>query len=358
MKKSSKILLFVSIGLLALLIIFFPKFRSLSASLDVPQAANAPQKREMLNVNALVLKPTDLSDIFRTKGLLIPDEEVDLSFESSGKITHIYFNEGSKVKAGTLLAKVNDETLQAELKKLKAQLPLLEDRVARQQTLLKQEAVSLESYETVSTELEKLKADIALIDARIRQTELRAPFDGVIGLRLVSEGSYASPTTIISKLTKISPLKLEFSVNEKQARDIKAGTPLTFTVENDLNTYHAKVYAVESKLDQQTLSLKVRAIYPNTNEKLKPGNSATIEISMQEIRDAIVIPSATSVVEMGNNYAYLYKNGKAERVSIVKGMRTAASVQVLEGLSEGDTLIVTGIMQLRNGMEVQLKEVE
>ena len=357
MKKRSKILIFTSIAIVLLLTIFYPKIRVLFISENSQQPERAVQRREALAVNALVLKPANLSDIFRTKGLLIPDEEVDLSFETSGKITGIHFKEGTKVKAGELLASVNDETFQAELKKLKAQLPLFEERVARQKTLLEREAVSQESYETVSTELEKLKADIAFVNARIRQTELRAPFDGVIGLRMVSEGSYASPATIVSKLTKISPLKLEFSVNEKQVNDIKAGTPLTFTVENDLKTYHAKIYALESKLDEKTLSLKVRAIYPNTDEKLKPGNSATIEINLREIHNAIVVPSASSMVEMGNSYVYLYRNGKAEKITIVKGMRTASSVQVMDGLSEGDTLITTGVMQLRHGMEVRLNDI-
>ena len=358
MRKKSKIIIFISIGLFLLLIIFYPKIRSLLVSSDSPQSEKTAQKKETLIVNALVLKPADLSDVFRTKGLLIPDEEVDLSFETSGKITKIYFKEGNKVKAGELLATINDETLQAELKKLKAQLPLLEDRVARQKTLLEREAVSQESYETVSTELEKLKADIALIHARIRQTELHAPFDGIIGLRMVSEGSYASPVTIVSKLTKISPLKLEFSINEKQTHDIQSGTPLTFTVENDLKTYHAKIYALESRLDEKTFSLKARAIYPNADEKLKPGNSATIEIHLQEIYNAIVAPSASILVEMGNSYVYLYRNKKAEKVSIIKGMRTASSVQILEGLSEGDTLITTGVMQLRHGIEVQLNNIQ
>ncbi len=125
-------------------------------------------------------------------------------------------------------------------------MPLAQDRVFRQKSLLAKDAISQEAYESVTTELEKLKADIELAKARIAQTELRAPFDGVIGLRQVSEGTYASPTTIVSKLTKISPLKIEFSVNEKQANDIKNGTPLTFTLENDKNAYQATVYAVES----------------------------------------------------------------------------------------------------------------
>ena len=314
------------------------------------------QKRPPLNINIKVLGYETLQDIFRTKGVLIPDEEVALSFETSGKITKIHFREGSSVRKGELLAKVNDSPLQAELKKLEAQLPLANDRVFRQKSLLAKDAVSQEAFESVSTELDKLKADIELVKARIAQTELRAPFDGVIGLRQVSEGAYASPSQVISTLTKLSPLKIEFSVNERQANDIKAGTKISFNVENDLNTYEAPVYAVESKLDEKTLSLKARALYSNPGGKLKPGRSAYIEIQLSEIKHAIVIPAIASIAEMGRDIVYVYKSGKAQQVEIKKGMRTSSSLQVIDGLQSGDTLIISGVMQLRDGMEVVINK--
>lgn len=357
MKKKTKAILLVILILFILGIVFSSKIKGWFARdlNDTPPAASLFQSQTALQVNGVVLKYDTLIDIFRTKGLLIPDEEVDLSFEIPGKITRIYFQEGAPVQKGELLATVNDELLQAELKKLKAQMPLAEDRLARQEALYKKDAVSKESYESVSTELEKLEADIELVQARINQTELRAPFDGIIGLRQVSEGAFASSTTIISKLTKITPLKIEFSVNEKQARDIKPGKSLSFTVENDRTIYQATVYAVESKLDEKTLSLKARAIYPNLQGRLKPGQSASIEIQLNKIVNTIVIPSVSSIAEMGRSIAYIYKNGKAQQVVIEKGMRTASSVQVLSGLNVGDTLLVTGVMQLRNDLPVYLQ---
>lgn len=354
MKKRTRIIIIIAIIVLIMGIIFFPKIRSLFADPVEEPAVDTAQRRSSLGVNAIILDYDTLTDVFRTKGILMPDEEVDLSFETSGKITKIYFKEGARVQQGELLATVNDETLQAELKILKTQLPLAEERVFRQQSLYEKDAVSKENFESVTTNLEKLKADIELVNARIRQTELRAPFDGVMGLRLVSEGTYASPTTIISRLTKVTPLKLEFSVNEKQVNEIRPGTKLNFTVENDPGVYQATVYAVESKLDEKTLSMKVRALYPNTNGRLKPGHSATIEIQLQEILNTIVIPSISTIVEMGNSMAYVYKNGVARQVDVTKGMRTASSVQILDGLNAGDTLLVSGVMQLRDGMPVNI----
>ncbi|MDR2474264.1 MAG: efflux RND transporter periplasmic adaptor subunit [Bacteroidales bacterium] len=308
--------------------------------------------REPFNVNALIVKPKTLNDVFQITGVLIPDEEVDLSFETSGQITNIYFQEGTQVKKGDLLAKVNDKPLQAELQKLNAQLPLAEDRVFRQKSLLAKDAVSQEAFESVNTELEKLKADIALMKARITQTELRAPFDGMIGLRLVSEGTYASPATIVSHLTKIIPLKLEFSINEQYVNDITPGTRATFTLNNGEEIYGASVYAVESKLAENTLTLKARARYPNLDGRLKPGLSANVEIKLREIKNTIAVPSMSTIAEMGRTIGYVYRSGKASQVILQKGLRTASSVQIVSGLNIGDTLLVSGVMQLRDGMPV------
>lgn len=360
MRKPVRILVIVGIILLILGMFFYPKIKNAFVG-NTEQPSGRPLSSpgsQSLSVNGRVLKPETLNDVFRTKGVLLPDEEVNLIFETSGKITQIHFKEGSFVNKGQLLAKVNDAPLQAELKKLEAQLPLAQERVYRQRTLLDKDAVSQEAFETVTTELDKLKADVELVKARIAQTELRAPFSGMIGLRLVSEGTYASPQVMISKLTKISPLKIEFSVNERQENEIVDGTKLKFTVENDLNFYEASVYAVETSLESNTLSLKARARYANPGGKMKPGRSANIEIQLREITNTLVIPSIASIAEMGQDIAYIYKDGKAKRVVLTKGLRTASSVQVLEGLNIGDTLLTTGVMQLRDGMNVSIGKLE
>jgi membrane fusion protein (multidrug efflux system) len=359
MNRKTKIIVFASIAILIAGMAFFPMIRQLFAPgsrENVPAVPNITARTgpSALMVNATVLKPQTLNNMFRVKGFLRPDEEVDLTFESSGKITDIYFEEGSFVQEGTLLAKVNDAPLQAELKKLEAQLPLAEDRLYRQQTLLEKDAISQETYQSVTTQLETLKADMELVKARIRQTELRAPFSGMIGLRQVSEGAYASPSVVLASLTKISPLKVEFSLSENFVNTINLGTEISFTVENDLAVYNATVYAVESRLDMQTLNLFARARYPNADGRMKPGQSASVRINLDRIDNAIVIPSISSIKEMGRDIAYLYKNGKAREVELITGIRTSMSVEVINGLNVGDTLLTTGVMQLRSGMSVQI----
>ena len=363
MNKQTKWIIVVIIVLFILGMALYPTIKrtyfsqNSNAKKEQAPIAGGGQQRRLLNVDVKVIKYEELNDIFRTTGSLVPDEEVDLSFETSGKITDIYFAEGSAVKKGNLLAKVNDAPLQAELKKLEAQVPLATDRVFRQKSLLEKDAVSQETYEQVSTELEKLNADIEFVKSRIIQTELRAPFDGIIGLRQVSEGAYASPTTVIAKLTKIIPLKLEFSINEKQANDVKRGTNLSFRVDGDLTTYRASVYAVEPQLDLKTRTMKTRAIYPNSGGRLKPGRTASIEIKLKEIKNALTVPSEAIIAEMGRDIAYIYKGGKAQQVVLKKGLRTEVDVQIIDGIHPGDTLIVTGVMQLRDDMPVKIDNI-
>ena len=331
-----------------------PKKNDELAAADKVMGSNKKRGKQVLNVNAKVIKPQSLTDEFTTTGVLLPDEEVDLSFETSGKIVEINFEEGTAVKKGQLLAKVNDRQLQ----RLISQLKLAEDRVFRQDALLKRDAVSKEAYEQVKTDLATLNADIEIIKANIELTELRAPFDGVIGLRQVSIGTYASPTTVVAKLTKIAPLKVEFSVPERYAKQIKKGTNLNFSVEGTLDAFGAQVYAVESAIDPNLHQFTARALYPNVNRTLLPGRYASVLLKKDEIPNAIAIPTEAIVPEMGKDKVYLYKSGKAEPVDIITGIRTASEVQVIRGLHVGDTIITSGTLQLRTGLAVTLDNIE
>ena len=318
--------------------------------------AKGKQSRD-LNVKAVVLQPTTISDEFFVSGSIIPDEEVDLSFETSGKIIDIFFKEGTRVSKGDLLAKINDAPLQAELNKLKAQLKLYTDRMYRQNALLEKEAVSQEAFQEAETNLATLQAEIDKVTANIEQTELRAPFDGIIGLRQVSQGTYASPTTTIARLTKTNPLKIDFAVPERYAGTLKAGTHLTFTVEGDLDEKKAKIYALDSHVNRDTRTFSVRAMYDNSDGKLYPGRYVSIALTTQTFENTLAVPSQAIISEMGIDKVFLYKSGKALPVEIKKGVRTELLVQVLEGINPGDTVITTGTMQLRTGQKVILDSV-
>ena len=336
----------------------YNRYHGGSAAAEGPASVSVPRKQNILNVNGQIIRPQALTDGITSVGNLLPDEEVDLSFETSGKIVSINFQEGSTVRKGELLAKVNDKPLLAQLSRYEAQLKLAEDRVYRQSALLEKDAVSQEAYEQARTELAMLNADIDIVRSNISLTELHAPFDGVIGLRNVSEGAYASPSVVVAKLTKIKPLKIDLAVPERYASQIKPGTRLTFTVEGHNETFHAEVYATESKIDPNTHYFPVRAHYPNTQGRLLPGRFVSVHIRMHDIPDAIAVPTEAIVPEMGVDKVFLYKGGKAQSVAVKTGLRTDSSIQIVEGLTPGDTLITSGTLQLREGLPVKLDTIE
>jgi len=339
-------------------VIFYPKIKPFlqtgTENTMQPGKQGGRGGQQILLASGYVIVPTNMNEQIKITGTLLPDEEVDLSFEASGKIVGIFFEESTRVKKGELLAKINDRPLQAQLLKLKAQLKLSEEKEFRQRQLLDRDAISRESYDQVSTELQSLQADIMLIESRIAETELRAPFDGSVGLRMISEGAFATTQTKIVRLVKISPLKIEFSINERYAGEINPGFPISFVIPSISKTFNAKVYAVDPKVDLNTRSITVRAIYPNSNEELKPGSSVSVTALLSQIENAIAIPTEAIIPEMEGEKVFIYKNGKAKQVRVAMGLRTESHVQIKEGLNFGDTLLTSAILQLRESLPVKL----
>ena len=265
--------------------------------------------------------------------------------------------EGTRVKKGDLLAKVNDLPLQAQLEKLVAQLKMAEAKEFRQRSLLNKDAISQESYDQVQTDVQTIKADINLIKANISQTELRAPFDGIIGLRYVSEGSFTTMSTKIARLIKISPIKIEFSISEKYVSEIKIGYPITFKIVGNNQVFTASVYAIDPKIDLDTRTVSLRALYQNKNEELRPGTFAGVTLELSKIDNAIAIPTEALIPQMDGEQVFIYKNGKAQSIKVNTGLRTASQIQITDGLNFGDTLITSGIMQLRQNLPIVLDTV-
>jgi len=356
-KEKFRIILIVLIIVFLAIIIFYPKIKPLFTG----EAKGNPGMQfgggggmQALLASGYLIKPVQMNEMKAITGTIIPDEEVDLSFETSGKIVEIRFREGSRVNKGDLLAKINDRPLQAQLLKLQAQVKLAEEKEFRQRSLLEKDAISRESYDQVATELQSIEADILLIQARIAETELRAPFDGIIGLRLLSEGSYASPSTKIVRLVKTSPLKIEFSIPERYTGEVKPGFPIEFIIDGDNNVYKASVYAVDPRIDINTRTFSVRALYPNTRNELAPGRSTSITLRLSQIDNTIAIPTEALIPEMEGEKVFVYRSGKASSVKVITGLRTEALIQIQNGLSFGDTLLTSGILQLREGLPIKL----
>lgn len=370
MNKKFRLIITILLILVVAVMIFYPKIKPVFAGRAQvvpgqggPGGPGGPGRsggpggtsgRQLLNVSGYIIQPQVLNDLINSTGSLKPDEQVELAFETSGKIIGINFTEGTRVKKGDLLAKINDRPLQAQLEKLLAQKKLVEEKEFRQRSLLTKDAISQESYDQIVTELQTLEADINLVKARIAETELRAPFDGIVGLRYVSEGSYTNPSTKIARLVKIRPIKLEFSIPERYANQITIGFPVTFRVDGINKTFEAKVYAVDPQVTENTRTIAIRALYPNTNEELKSGRFASVTLLLAKIENAIAIPTEALIPEMEGEIVYVYKKGKASVTKVATGLRTESKVQIVDGLKFGDTLLTTGILQLRHNLPVVL----
>ena len=355
MNRTLKVTITIILILFLAGIIFYPKYKPFLVAKFGPKNIKAGfmrQAQQKLNASGFIVVPTHLSEFIRSEGTLRPDEETDLSFETSGKIVGIFFTEGTKVKKGDLLAKINDMPLQAQLQKLQVEIKLAEEKEFRQKSLLGKDAISQESYDQVVTDMQGLRADINLVKAHIAETELRAPFNGVIGLRYLSEGAYVNTATKIAHLIKMSPIKIEFSISEKYSSEIKTGYPVSFTVDN--KDFDASVYAIDPKIDIETRTISMRALYPNLNEELKTGTYARIVLELSKIDSAKSIPTEAITPTMDGSIVYTYNKGRAQSVNVTTGLRTESRIQITEGLNFGDTVLVTGILQLRQSLPVVL----
>jgi len=317
-------------------------------------AASAPRDQRM-PVRMQVIQSQKLGDKVVAVGTILSNEEVEIRSEISGKVEKIYFTESARVKKGEILLKINDAEPQAQFVRAQYRQALAEQDAERQRQLFEKKLASAEEYEIAANQLNIAKADIQIIQAQIGKTEIRAPFDGMIGLRYVSEGSYISPATRITTLQDYISVKVDFTVPEKYASLIRKGDRISFTVEGVTRKFAGAVYAVEAKIDPTTRTLHLRALSSNPDGVLIPGAFANVEVVLKE-KETLTVPSYALIPELKGHRVFLYKNGKAESQSVEIGSRTDEFVEVTQGVQAGDTLITSGILQLQPGMGVQPAE--
>ena len=354
MNKKLKTYLLIAAALTVVVILILPKLTSSGEKkLTAGVRSDAP-----IPVKAIIVKANKLENKVLVSGTIIANEEVELRPEIAGKITRIFFKEGSYVNKGALLIKINDEELQAQLKRSDYRLKLLADKELRQQTLLKREAISQEEYEVSLNEFNIIKAEIELLKAQIAKTEIKAPFSGHIGLKNVSEGSFVTSSTIIASLQEIKPVKIDFSIPERYASLIKQGDEILFTTAGNDEQFKGKVFAVEPKIDAVTRTIKVRGIYNNALGKIVPGAFADVELVLKQIDNALLVPTQAIIPELKGQKVFLYRAGVVAPRSVQIGIRTEKDVQIVDGLTAGDTVITSGILQIRPGMLVTLSEIK
>lgn len=323
---------------------------------DAPKVG--PNKAQAVAVTGFVVHTQMLENNIFSSGTVMANEEVELRPEVSGKLVAIYFKEGSAVAKGALLAKINDADLQAQLHKLQLQFKLAKERANRLKALLDINGVSQEEYDASVNLQQSAAADIDFTKAQIAKTEIRAPFNGQIGLKKLSVGAFVSNANVLATMQQTDVLKLDFTVPERYSSLIAVGDRVHFSVENQKDTFEAKVFAVEPKIDQQTRNVLIRAVYQNGHASIVPGTFAKVELLANKKTEAIMVPTEAVVPDLKGKKVFVCAQGKAKPVKVMTGTRTDAMIEIQSGLEVGDTLITTGIMSLKPDAPVKVMSIK
>jgi len=320
-----------------------------------PQQMGANQPA--LSVEAYIVKPQSLDDLVEVPGSILPFESTEIHPEVSGRIVMLNINEGNFVKKGSLLARIYDGDLQAQLKKLEVQLDIAKQNEKRSAQLLKIQGISQADYDLSLLNVNNINADIEITKADISKTVILAPFNGKLGLKNISPGAFVTPTTVITTIGQVDQLKLQFTVPEKYGSELKKGQDIQFSVDGSQKVFHANIAASEIAIAEDTRSLLVRAVIKGQDPDLIPGAFAKVKIVMGATDDAIMIPNSAIVPLGRKKQSFLYRAGKAVPVDITTGIRDSSNVQVLTGINAGDTLLTTGLLFLRPGIDVKISKI-
>ena len=309
------------------------------------------------NIEGFIVTPRRVEQTIIISGTLKPFEETVLMPEVAGRVVKINLEEGKFVKQGTLLIKLFDDDLQAQLHKSEAQLQIAEQTEKRQSELIKVNGISQSDYDQSVLQVNSIKADIEVLKVQIRKTEVIAPYDGVIGLRNVSLGAEVIPATSLATIRAEDRLKLDFSVPEKYSSQVNTGSIVYFTIEGDEREYEAVVMATEKGIDATTRNLKVRAIVDARNTSLVPGAFANVVLRLNENEHALMVPSQSIIPTDRDKQIIVVRSGKARFVQVTTAIRQDSLVEVASGLKAGDTIATTGILFIKPGSVLKFSRI-
>ncbi len=331
----------------------------------------AAQKPPALPVDAIIASTRQLNSNIESAGTIMAYESTEIHPEVSGRLVYLNVNEGAIVSRGTLLAKIYDGDLQAQLNKLseqvkksEIQLKIAEETEKRSAQLLKIQGISQQDYDLTSLQVNNINADIAItkadmetVRANLTKLNIYAPYTGKLGLKKISPGAFVTPATLLTTISQVNEMKIQFNVPEKYGSSMKKGQTVDFSIDGSNKDFSAKVIATEATVEQDTRSLAIRAVISSTDPALIPGAFAKVKIGLGSTEDALMIPN-NCIVPLGRNkIIYVFRKNKAVSTPITTGVRDSVNIQVMTGLSKGDTVITSGLLFLKDGSDVKLTKV-
>lgn len=307
-----------------------------------------------VKVDILVASTSNFPSAVQVNGSVLSEDMVSLYPEISGRITFLNLPDGEAVKQGSVLVKINDADLQAQLEQQKVALDLADKTEKRLKQLLAVNGIDQATYDNALNEVDSREANIKVLNAQIDKTVIKAPFNGTLGLRQVSLGAYVSPQTLLGTLSQTDKVKIDFSVPEAYDSIVHIGDTVIVQENSSDEKLKAIIHAIEPQINTSTRNVKVRAyllkgtIFPGT----------FVKVSLVENKSVIAIPSNAIIPDALSNQLAIVKKGKVVFANVETGNRNADMVEIKSGISSGDTVIISGVLFVRPGLKVAIKNVK
>lgn len=314
------------------------------------------EKPQATIVDVLIAGGSSVSNTVEVNGTVIPFETVTINPETSGRLTYLNVPDGAKVSAGTVLARINDADLQANLNKTKVLLDLAQKTEQRLRKLVAINGINQADYDAALNQVNSLKADLAVTQAQLDKTVVKAPFSGVLGLRMISPGAYVSPTTAISTLQQVDKVKIDFNVPELYTELIKKGATVTIQTNGNSPKRKATIVATDPQINATTRNLRVRAVLEGGI--IEPGTFVKVLLDEKSGRNTILVPTNTIIPDATAKKLIIVKDGKGAMVSVKTGYRGAGTVEITKGIKPGDSIVVTGVLFVRPNQPVKVRSVK
>jgi membrane fusion protein (multidrug efflux system) len=334
-------------------------------------ASPANAKQPPMAVEVMIVAEKPISNSIEVPGSLMAFESTEIYPELSGRLVLLNVKEGAMVGKGTLLAKLYDgdmqariSTLSVQLKKYEVQLKIAQQAEDRSAKLLKIQGISQQDYDLSLLQVNNIMADMGItraqmaeIRANMTKLNIYAPFAGKLGLKNISPGAYVTPSTLITTISQVSQLKLQFNIPEKYGAMIQRGQDIIFSIDGSTKTFRAAVMATESGINEETRSLTVRAVVTAADKELIPGAFANVKITLGNNENALMVPNSSLIPQGRKKIVYLFNNNKAISREVTTGVRDSLNIQVLNGLKSGDTVITSGLLFLKPEADVKVSKV-
>lgn len=303
-------------------------------------------------------EPTTYSVTIRSTGELLSWEEVELRAPVAGNVLNIHFREGQQVNKGASLVQIDSRTWVAQKRGLEAQLESSAGELRRRQRLLEIEGASQEIVDQAMAAVSDLEARLEELNVRIDLAHVRAPFHGRLGMRDISPGAYLMQGDLITLLVQSDKIRVNFDIPSRYASLAKVDMPVKVIASSANDTLTATIYAVEPVISADSRSLNVRAVIDNKENMLIPGDFAQIVFETAIDEQALMVPAEAIIPELNRQVVYLSKNGIATRREVETGTRTQNMVHIIDGIAPGDTVLVTGLMEVRDGSPARITQLK